>query len=529
MPAPVAPDAAAQSRMRRLLQRAKTYQSLGDLKAALSSLDEALAIQPDAVAVLLQKAELLLQQERHNDAYDAAMLATQGHIDSPLTALQLLRVLNRLSQSALMIEIVQQLPPPMWDSAKSLAEVAQELTVIGAHDLAMTFAKAGLERDPKHPPSLYLCATEDVFFGDLKSATVHAEHCLEVIPGDPSAHWLLSRTRAPGAEQRIDKIQQALQTKMDGESEAWLAYALHNELHDLRDYVPAWEALERACRAKRSVLDYSSEESGKLFDSLMQWQGKECREDGEFSSDLTPLFVIGLHRSGTTLAERILSGHSAVVAGGETYDLRAQLRRASGLHFSGELDRRIVESRDALNYKNIGRGYLQSMQWRAKGSRYVTDKLPSNYYNVGFIARALPNARIICLDRDPIDVGLSSLRTLFSSACPYSYDQLEFAAHYHRYKALVAHWCREFPDRILPVAYQDMVDAPEATAERMALFCGLKYEPAMVQIQSRSDAVATASSVMMRDGIRRDRGRVWAAYETQLQPMIQALAKVASF
>ena len=223
------------------------------------------------------------------------------------------------------------------------------------------------------------------------------------------------------------------------------------------------------------------------------------------------------------MAERILSGHSAVTAGGETYDIRAQLRRASGLHFSGDLDAQVVRARHTLDYGAIGLGYLQGMAWRARGARCVTDKLPSNYFNVGFIARALPAARFICLSRDPIDVGLSSLRTLFSSACPYSYDQTEYVAHYRNYLRLMAHWREQFPDRILDIAYDELVNAPERSAARMAHFCGLDYEPAMVQIESRSDAVATASSVMMRDGIRRDRGRVWAAYEAQLQPMIEAL------
>jgi hypothetical protein len=85
------------------------------------------------------------------------------------------------------------------------------------------------------------------------------------------------------------------------------------------------------------------------------------------------------------------------------------------------------------------------------------------------------------------------------------------------------HWRALLPDRILDVGYDELVNAPEATAARMAAFCGLDYEPSMLQIESRDDAVATASSVMMRDGIRRDRGKVWKAYETQLAPMIEAL------
>ena len=243
-------------------------------------------------------------------------------------------------------------------------------------------------------------------------------------------------------------------------------------------------------------------------------------------STMRPVFVIGLHRSGTTLAERIFSGHSQVAAGGETYDVRAQLRRISGLHFTKEIDRRLIEDRDSLDYAAIGSHYLRGMSWRTQGKPVFTDKLPSNYYNVGFIAHALPDARFIHLNRDPRDVGLSSLRTLFSHACPYSYDQMDFVTHYHEYRQLMDHWRSLYADRILDIDYQALVDDPEGSAARMAEFCGLSFEPAMVSIDKRTDSVSTASSVMMREGIRKDRGRLWAKYETHLQPMLQRLQQL---
>src|SRR5690606_19371322 len=147
-------------------------------------------------------------------------------------------------------------------------------------------------------------------------------------------------------------------------------------------------------------------------------------------------------------------------------------------------------------YRALGADFLRRIAWRAGGSPMVTDKLPSNYYMVGFIARALPHARFIHLNRDPIDVGLSSLRTLFSHAATYSYGQEDYVHHYRNYRRFMDHWRQLLPDRILDVQYQDLVDRPEETAARMAAFCGLDYEPAMVSIEQRKDAVSTASSVM---------------------------------
>jgi len=103
------------------------------------------------------------------------------------------------------------------------------------------------------------------------------------------------------------------------------------------------------------------------------------------------------------------------------------------------------------------------MGWRAGGKPVVTDKLPSNYLNLGFIANALPDAKFIHLRRDPVDVGFSSLRTLFSHACPYSYDPLDFARHFHQYRRLMDHWRERFADRILDVDYDDLFGDPIGT------------------------------------------------------------------
>jgi tetratricopeptide (TPR) repeat protein len=497
----------------------------GQLATAHQQVEGLLRAQPGLVPALLYKAEIELGSGRNGAARQLVGKALAGNMDSPRTAIHLVRMLAMLSESTTILEIIAQLPPPMWDSAKSLTEIAQELSVQGAYPQARQFAEAAVQRDPNHPPSLYILATIEVFYGNMARAAELCNRCLRFVPDDPGTHWLLSRLRQPDPGPRIDRLRGYLNRTRDAEAESWLAYALHNELHDSRDFPAAWEALERGCRAKRSQLDYTQEAANALFDSLREWRADEFTQGDGFSGGaLRPVFVIGLHRSGTTLAERVLGGSSKVSAGGETYDIRAKLRRASGLHFANEINLRVVEQRSQLNYRAIGEGYLGGMAWRARGKPIITDKLPSNYFNVGFIARALPEARFIHLNRDPVDVGLSSLRTLFSHACPYSYDQREYVAHYRLYQQLMAHWRSLIPERILDVNYQDLVNEPERVAGEMARFVGVDFEPAMLEVGRSSEAVATASSVMMRDGIRRDRGQVWKSYETQLAPMIDALA-----
>jgi len=519
----IALSPAADSRFRRHTRRAEVYLAAGQVDQAITSLVAAAESNPDHVETRLRLADIHITAGHHNLGRAQVMRALAGYIESPRVAVELVKRLGKIGESGTMVEIARQLPPPMWESATALAEMAHQLSLIGAHQLAQAFAEAAIVREPRHPPGLSVMARLDEFFGRMDQAAEHAERCLEVSPHDPNTHWQISRLRLPDAGKRIDRIEALIARTQDPGALAHLGYALHNELHDQRDYPRSWDALMLGCRNKLATIGYRASESEELFSALQEWSALEASSaDGWVDPLLQPIFVVGMHRSGTTLAERIISGHSHVVAGGETYDVTAALRRASGLHCRGETDARIVRARGDYDYRRIGKEYLDGMRWRAGTSPCITDKLPSNFLNIGFIARALPQARFIRMRRDPIDVGLSNLRTLFGTGTGYSYDQKDFVDYFKSYEKLMEHWHRILPGRILDVAYDDLVAEPEAMARRMAEFCGLAFEPAMVRIQDRKDAVATASSVMMHDGIRKDRGKVWKAYEQQLQPMIRA-------
>ena len=157
----------------------------------------------------------------------------------------------------------------------------------------------------------------------------------------------------------------------------------------------------------------------------------------------------------------------------------------------------------------------------------MTEKLPPNLLNAGFIAKALPNAKILHMVRNPADVCFSNLRTYFTQAAAYSYDQLQLADYHAKYLDLMRHWHDVMPGRILDVAYDDLVSDTEATARRVFAFCGLPFEPAALSVDRQPGAVATASAAYVRSGILRDRGAAWKPYERHLQPLLDRLAAQA--
>lgn len=491
------------------------------------ALESLLAQAPWHAEALLQLSALQLEAGNFREAHTYGKRAASAPMRSPAWAALMVEHLATLGESGLALEICRRAPPGNWDSASNLVRVAQQLSRIGAQRQAREFARAAAERDPGDASALYFHAHMEVIFGEVDVAAGVLEHALTLHDDLIDPHWLLSRLRQPDPGRRVARIEEALERlRPRGDNEAYLAYALHNELHEAGQFERAWEALERACRARRAALRYDAGASDALFEQLLGWTAAEMAAAEGCSDDaLVPVFVVGMHRSGTTLVERILGGHPQVRAGGETFDLAHQLRRASGLFSIDATDPRVVARRQSLDWARLGQGYLDAVRWRADGRKLLTDKLPQNFLNLGFAAQALPLARFIHVQRDPLDTGLSNLRTLFSRSCPYSYDQQEFIRYFRGYQTLMAHWQALLGERMLAVRYEDLVADPAAAARRMAAFCGLDPAPGMTAIEHSPDPVATASSVLVRDSIRSDRQGLWRHYVRGLQPMIEAFGE----
>ena len=208
---------------------------------------------------------------------------------------------------------------------------------------------------------------------------------------------------------------------------------------------------------------------------------------------------------------------------GELYDFTSRMRYATDHHCRGVIDATVVDRAAQVDFADVGAGYLAGMEWRLGDERYFTDKLPSNFLNLGLICEALPQARILHMVRDPMETCFSNLRELFSDANPYSYDQRELADYYRQYERLMAHWRAAYPGRILAVDYTELTRDTEAVLRRVSTFCGLEFEPRMLEIGKRERGVATASAVQVREGVVSRETPKWAPYEAWLKPMIDAL------
>ena len=283
----------------------------------------------------------------------------------------------------------------------------------------------------------------------------------------------------------------------------------------------AAQALESGMRARRAQVAFDPAAEADLFEALHAVAPD--LERGHVGEGPQPIFIVGLPRSGTTLLERILGGHPQVADAGELRDFTAQLRWGTALPGTNELDAPLVRAASRIDFAELGERYLSHTRWHARGKPFYTDKLPANFLNVGFIAQALPGAKILHMSRAPMDACFSNLKELFGPAYPHSYDQGEMADHYVRYRALMAHWHAAFPRRILDVSYEALAAEPERVAREVLAFCGLPWDDAVLAPEQRTGAVATASTAQVREPIHGRFVGQWRRYERQLQPLRERL------
>lgn len=511
-----------------LWMSAETAFDRKDWPLAEARYGQALEVDPAHVPSLIGRSTVLTNLGRHREAHASIMLAWERQPEDPALRYGLAQRLRYFSEFAALEKCLTHPSVASAAPVPILARCVVMLSSIGAHAAAVRLADAALARNGVDPACLYVRGNLHFFEGQLAQAEACYERSMESDPMMVQASWMLASVRTQTAQSNhVARLRRQLgKAVAGGQGEVYLNYGLHKELHDLGDFEGAWQALETGNRAKRRQVEFSLSEARSYLDAVRSvFTADFMAASRETGLAATPIFIVGMHRSGTTLLERILSGHSMIGDAGETSSIDAQIQLAADYAAPGRTDPRLVERMRAMDFARMRQGYARHVPWLARGSMFFTEKLPSNFWNVGAILKALPEARILHLVRDPMDTCFSNLRTFFAGVATYSYDQEELAAFYGVYREMMEHWHAVAPGAVLDVDYHALVEAPDAVAKRVALHCGVPYEDGMIDTTRSHGRVATASASTARQGIRRDRGSVWKHYERHLGALQDGLAR----
>ena len=252
------------------------------------------------------------------------------------------------------------------------------------------------------------------------------------------------------------------------------------------------------------------------------------KRKGEYAND-EPIFVLGMPRTGTTLVERILASHSQVTSAGELNNFALEMsREAKKLMPQGKTQQGIskldrVAASLMIDFTQLGQQYIESTRPLSGQAAHFVDKMPLNFLYAGLIHMALPKAKIVHLQRHPLDTCFAIYKTLFADAYPFSYTLEELGRYYAGYRRLMRHWQEAMPGVIYHQSYEALVENIEAQTRQLLGHCGLDWEPACLDFHSQQRASTTASATQVRQPVYTSSVGKWRRFRNQLSPLIKTL------
>jgi tetratricopeptide (TPR) repeat protein len=427
------------------------------------------------------------------------------------------------------LDRLQALESAASGDAALLQQIAQFYTVCLRHGEALRLLQRAALLAPRNAVLLYNLSAALMATGDLEGAERRLDEAIALDPGDYDAYYnRATLRRQTPTRNHVAQLERLLAGPLrDPAGEVPLCYALAKELEDLGEHARSFTVLQRGAAARRRRLSYQVAADVATMEALSNAFDRDAAvaaRPGE--SGPGPIFILGLPRSGTTLVDRILSCHSAVTSLGEINDLALTMVR---LLPAGGDRQALIRAAARMDFRALGDGYLASVTQYGVPTSCFIDKTPLNFLYIGLIAQSLPQARIVHVRRQPLDVCYAMYKTLFRMGYPFSYDLGDLGAYYRAYHALMAHWHRTYPGRILDVDYEALVSAPETEARRLVAHCGLSWESACLDFHTNAAPAATASAAQVREPIYRSSVGAWQRHAAAFAPLEAELRAAGVF
>ncbi len=498
---------------RALLDGGWVEEAADSLRLATALLDDAAAHYDLALALRRQRLDADAMA-----AYRRAIELAPTLIEAHAGLAELLELAGDYAEAAQCLHRAAALAP---DTSPGLLHLAKALIFDQDYTAAEKTLRAAVGRDPGDDLALKHLGDVLLRQGRFAEAISAFERVLALNPRQVSAYFTIAEARkcTEADRPRLARMLAALDdAPLDEADRVLLHFAIGKLLDDLGEYHGAIRHFDAANRIRGRHAKFDTVEFADFFDRLTQRFTREFfaahKSLGE--DDETPLFIVGMPRSGTTLVEQILSRHPAIGAGGE---LPFWIRRANG---SGPLEAMFLSPHAG---RALALEYLSLLRRIAPSAARVTDKLPFNVLCVGVIHLLLPKARIIQCRRHPVDTCLSIYFTHFQQTLPFASDRRALVAAYRQYARLMDHWRAVLPAQcFLEVEYEKLVCDREAVTRRLIDFAGVEWNDACLSPERNPRPVATASLWQARQPVYASSVGRWRRYEPWLDELRQLLS-----
>ena len=509
----------------------------GDLQPAEAIFRHAIALDPQLADTYNNLGLVLLEQKRHDDAMP---ILARGLELAPLdynllcNLARLHRARDDTAQALALHERAHAARPTLADP---LLDCAACLHQLNRHADALAVIEQVLARHPEHKAAaLRQKAALQSIAGDTEGACSSFDLAFAAAPEAMDIVFARSQIRKVSAEEPFFAHLQQLATQVDkqhGRPKVQLCFALGKAHQDIGDIASAARHFAEGGNAVLQSVPYDEQHDMGLFAALKQHVNRTYFDSAERgnqrgSPSRRPIFILGMERSGTTLIEQMLASHPDVHAGGE---LKYLAQAISGLSLSDTVQL-AAAGKEAFapdaTLQERAEYYLRKIAALpgSEGRPRITDKMPGNFMNVGFIHALFPEADIIHCRRDPIDNCISSYTTLFTEGTPWSFDLGAMGRRYRAYWDLMAHWRRVLPGRFLEVRYEEVIANTEQAARTLLDWCGLDWDERVMRFYETDRPVQTASVSQVRQPIYTSSLGRWKQWEAHIQPLLAEIGEI---
>jgi len=523
--APASPDM--------LTNRGNALRALKRHAEAIDCFAKALSLAPRRAPTLSSLADTLLELGRPFEAlacYGHALACDPDYVEALANRASALLGLKRPAEALSSAEKALTRVPR---HVEALNNRAAALTALGREAEALASCDNAIEARPDFALAHDNKGVALLHLGRLAEASAAFEAAIALDPSLAHAHYHLALTRrfAP-SDPRFAGLEALIQQDKQSEDRdrIFAHFALGKAFADVGDADRSFAHLASGNAANRRLVAYDEavvlgalQRTGHIYDEGLFKRLTDCGANSR-----APLFVIGMPRSGTTLVEQILASHPQVHGAGEINDFELAALEIGGATGEAPSTPEAVLRMRADDFHRLGASYLERIAGRAAGALFIVNKMTENFRHAGLIALALPNARILHVRRNPLDVCVSCFAQLFFDNLPFTYDLAELGRYYRGYDTLMAHWRRMLPKgMMIDVVYEELVANLEGEGRRIVEHCGLEWDPRCLDFHMSQRSIRTASVAQVRQPLYDSSVGKWRRYEPFLAPLIEALGPSA--
>lgn len=518
------PGADQSARSRALVGLAIAALRSGNVVQARQMLQDRLVQDPADADALTTLAEIAASQRSPEEATILLQRAVAAD-PSPGRRLALIDHLRGSGAAALALKEIDQLPHAVREAFEVRAMEAALAGVLGLHDRQIDIYRAMVRQRPSAPGVWISLGNTLNTVGRTGDAVKALERAIRSDPNLGEAYWTLANFKSYRFSNRdLAQMRSALARRISDQDKLNIHFALGKAFEDRGDYEQSFHhySLGNAIRATGIDPEQASasalvDESIATFtpDFFARTEGAGCTEEG-------PIFVVGLHRSGSTLIEQILASHPLVEGTTELTsmkNIRDWLVRSTGKTAPAA-----IAALEPPEFRRIGEEYLdRTRPFRKTDRPYFVDKLPGNWTNLALIRAALPNARIVDARRHPMACGFSNFKQNYASGVGFSYSLQTIGTFYRDYWRFMRHFETVHPGVVCRVVNEQLIEKPKAVVRQMLDHLKLPFEDSCLEFYKNERAVRTPSAEQVRRPINRDGVDVWRHYEPWLTPLKESL------